>query len=150
MNKSKEPRTMCIDPDYEGYFDDTDENLLASGFIRVIEKSAYDSLQVELFDCLEAHNKLVDKILEGKTTILTLSAALELAKRQHSQSQAQVAALRDSHEAFCEQAQAKTDVDFTLLREANERLTAERDKLVDEIKILKKDIIVPTWCPDGP
>jgi hypothetical protein len=61
-----------------------------------------------------------------------------------------VAALRDSHEAFCEQAQAKTDVDFTLLREANERLTAERDKLVDEIKILKKDIIVPTWCPDGP
>lgn len=41
--KPKEPREWWIDPDYEGYFDDTDDNLLAGGFVKAIEREAYDA-----------------------------------------------------------------------------------------------------------
>lgn len=40
MSKARE---WWIDPDYDGYFDDTDGNLIASGFTRAIEYSAYDA-----------------------------------------------------------------------------------------------------------
>ncbi len=38
-----EPKEWWIDPDYEGYFGSTNENLIAAGFVRAIEKSAYES-----------------------------------------------------------------------------------------------------------
>ncbi len=55
-----------LDPDYDGYFDDTKENLIASGFTKVVERSAYDRAvevactQAERIAKLEA--QLIEKI----------------------------------------------------------------------------------------
>ncbi len=49
-----------IDPDYDGDQDDTDENLIASGYIKAIPKVVYDKLQqrnAELEKQFEIMNK---------------------------------------------------------------------------------------------
>lgn len=48
------PREWWIEPDYEGYFDDTDENLLASGFMRAIEATPATLAAEEMLEVLSA------------------------------------------------------------------------------------------------
>lgn len=76
MTDDKKPRVLWLDPDYEGYFDDADENLIASGFTKVIAFDAYEKLQSDYERTIGiAHGALEAGHVEA--VLRVLSSALE-------------------------------------------------------------------------
>lgn len=69
MSEHKKSEIIWLEPDYEGYFDDTDENLIAAGFKQVIEATPETLHASELVGALKACIKQCDFASE----ILTLT-----------------------------------------------------------------------------
>jgi hypothetical protein len=76
MSEQKQgPREWWLDSNVDHYYDDTDENLLAGGFVLVIEKSAYDAL-------LKQAKKLRDvfqSVHDGRLAAPTIASSMAIA-----------------------------------------------------------------------
>jgi hypothetical protein len=77
------PKEWWIDPEYEGYFDDTDDNLIASGFVKAVPLADYEAIKQERDSLLANKKTMTETHLQLHAIYQSLREEIQQLRKEH-------------------------------------------------------------------